>query len=93
MFLIARNRARVKANKDTSNDTGDNTGKGEDMTKIAKLEAGAKAHLASLTRRHTQLDRAIKKQAALPAASQTALAELKKQKLRLKEQMEKLRGP
>ncbi|MGD9868796.1 MAG: YdcH family protein [Hyphomicrobiales bacterium] len=52
------------------------------------------AHLVELTDRHRALERKIEAERARPLADALKISEWKKQKLRLKEQMERLRdGP
>jgi hypothetical protein len=50
------------------------------------------ARIRELGVRHENLDRAIQDEARRPASDDMRLRELKRQKLRLKEQMEALRG-
>jgi len=50
------------------------------------------ARIRELDFRHRSLEKAIEDEAARPAADAMRLSELKRQKLRLKEQMESLRG-
>lgn len=49
------------------------------------------AHLVELTRRHQALEREIESERNHPAASDTKLKELKRKKLHLKEEIERLR--
>lgn len=49
------------------------------------------SHLAELERRHTALETEIEKEAVHPAADDLKLCTMKKQKLRLKEEIERLR--
>ncbi len=49
------------------------------------------AHLAELSERHRILDRKIEEELARPIADDLKIAELKRQKLRLKDEMERLR--
>ncbi|HMO42724.1 MAG TPA: DUF465 domain-containing protein [Phenylobacterium sp.] len=49
------------------------------------------ARIRELGTRHDSLDRAIQEEARSPAGSDLRLQELKRQKLRLKEEMEALR--
>jgi hypothetical protein len=49
------------------------------------------AHLVELSERHRALDRKIEEEAARPMADTLRIAELKRQKLRLKDEMERLR--
>jgi hypothetical protein len=48
-------------------------------------------HLAMLEQRHDALDREIAKEILYPAADELKLAELKRRKLQLKDEIEKLR--
>jgi len=48
-------------------------------------------HLAKLERRHDDLDRQIAKELLHPAADELKLAEMKRQKLLLKDEIQKLR--
>lgn len=50
------------------------------------------ARLRELDSRHAILDRVIQEEASRPAADDFRLQELKRRKLRLKEEMEALRG-
>ena len=50
------------------------------------------ARIRELGQRHESLDREIQDEARRPAADDLRLRELKRQKLRLKEQLEALRG-
>jgi hypothetical protein len=50
------------------------------------------ARIRELGVRHESLDRAIQEESRRPASDDLRLRELKRQKLRLKEQMEALRG-
>lgn len=50
------------------------------------------ARIRELGVRHETLDRAIKEEYGRPASDDVRLRDLKRQKLRLKEQMEALRG-
>ena len=50
------------------------------------------ARIRELGLRHKSLDRAIEDEISRPASDDLRLKELKRQKLRLKEQMESLRG-
>ena len=49
------------------------------------------AHLVELTRRHQALEREIESERNHPAASDAKLKELKRKKLHLKEEIERLR--
>jgi hypothetical protein len=49
------------------------------------------AHLVELSERHRILDRKIEEELARPIADDLKIAELKRQKLRLKDEMERLR--
>ena len=48
------------------------------------------AHLTSLAARHAQLDASLTRETQRPAPDSVRLAELKREKLRLKEQMAQL---
>ena len=50
-----------------------------------------KAHVTALAEKHAQLEQIIAQELARPLPDHIRLAELKKQKLRLKEEMEALR--
>ena len=50
-----------------------------------------KAHVSALAEKHAELERIIAQELARPLPDQIRLAELKKQKLRLKEELETLR--
>ena len=50
------------------------------------------ARIRELGNRHQSLERAIQEEMSRPAADDTRLKDLKRQKLRLKEQMEGLRA-
>ena len=50
------------------------------------------ARIRELDSRHETLDRAIQEEAKRPAADELRLRELKRRKLKLKEEMEALRG-
>jgi hypothetical protein len=50
------------------------------------------SHLAELERRHQALEREIEKELVHPAGSDLKLIELKRKKLLLKDQIERLRG-
>lgn len=50
-----------------------------------------KAHLAELSIKHRKLDDALSQEMKRPASDWQRIAELKKQKLRLKEEIERLR--
>ena len=50
------------------------------------------AHLVELTDRHRALEKKIEAERARPHADTLKIAEWKKQKLRLKDEMERLRG-
>ncbi len=50
------------------------------------------ARIRELGSRHEHLDRAIQDEASRPAADEIRLRELKRRKLKLKEEMESLRG-
>lgn len=49
------------------------------------------AHLAELVEKHRALERSIEEEMARPYADDLRVAELKKKKLRLKEEIERLR--
>jgi hypothetical protein len=49
-------------------------------------------HLATLEQRHDALDREIASEMLHPAADEFKLAEMKRRKLQLKDEIEKLRG-
>lgn len=49
------------------------------------------AHLAELSQKHRALDRKIEEELARPTADGLRIAELKRQKLRLKDEMERLK--
>jgi hypothetical protein len=49
------------------------------------------AHLAELTEKHRVLERKIKEELARPSASDVEITQLKLQKLKLKDEMAKLR--
>ena len=49
------------------------------------------SHIRELTQRHQVLERAIEDETSRPAADTLRLTELKRQKLRLKEEMEALK--
>ena len=51
------------------------------------------ARIRELGVRHQQIDRQIEDEVSRPAADSTRLKELKRRKLRLKEEMEVLRAP
>jgi len=50
------------------------------------------ARIRELGSRHETLERAIQEEASHPAADELRIRELKRRKLRLKEEMESLRG-
>lgn len=50
------------------------------------------ARIRELGSRHESLDRAIQEEASRPAADEVRLRELKRRKLRLKEEMESLKA-
>jgi hypothetical protein len=50
------------------------------------------AHLAELTEKHRVLERKIKEELARPGADDVQITQLKLQKLKLKDEMAKLRG-
>jgi len=50
---------------------------------------GTAAHVEQLTRKHRQLDKMIEKEAVQPGASDMTIKELKRQKLRLKEEIDR----
>jgi hypothetical protein len=50
------------------------------------------SHLTELERRHEALDREIAKEWGHPAADEIKLAELKRRKLQLKDEIAKLKG-
>ena len=47
----------------------------------------AKAHLNALSTRHAQIDKQIEEEQARPLPDESVLAQLKRQKLKLKEEM------
>lgn len=49
------------------------------------------AHIAELSERHRALDRKIEEELAQPMADDLKIAELKRQKLRLKDELERLK--
>jgi hypothetical protein len=49
------------------------------------------AHIAELSERHRALDRKIEEELARPTADDLKIAELKRLKLRLKDELERLR--
>ena len=49
------------------------------------------AHLVELSERHRSLDRKIEEELARPSADALKIAELKRQKLRLKDEIERLK--
>jgi hypothetical protein len=49
------------------------------------------AHLVELSEKHRALDRKIEEELARPTADDLRIAELKRQKLRLKDEMERLK--
>ena len=49
------------------------------------------AHLVELSERHRALDRKIEEELARPTADDLKIAELKRQKLRLKDEIERLK--
>jgi hypothetical protein len=49
------------------------------------------AHLAELSEKHRALDRKIEEEMARPTADDLKIAEWKRQKLRLKDEMERLK--
>lgn len=51
------------------------------------------SHLAELERRHQALEAAIEKEQVLPATDDLKLYAMKKEKLRLKDEIERLRHP
>ena len=51
-----------------------------------------KAHMETLTQRHQELEAAISDEAKHPAHDDLRLVELKRQKLRIKDQIEELRS-
>lgn len=50
------------------------------------------AHLVELSEKHRTLDRRIEEEMSRPMADTIRIAELKRQKLRLKDEIERLRG-
>lgn len=50
------------------------------------------AHLVELSERHRALDRKIEEELARPTADDLKIAELKRQKLRLKDEIERIRA-
>ena len=51
------------------------------------------SHLAELERRHDALGTAIEKETVHPSSDDLKLCEMKRQKLRLKDEIERLRQP
>ncbi len=51
-----------------------------------------KAHLASLERKHNELEKEISKEMSIPSADDFVIANLKRQKLALKDEIEKLKS-
>ena len=51
------------------------------------------SHLAELERRHDALETAIEKEAVHPASDDLKLCAMKRQKLKLKDEIERLRHP
>ena len=49
------------------------------------------AHIVELSERHRSLDRKIEEELSRPAADTLKIAELKRQKLRLKDEIERLK--
>ncbi len=49
------------------------------------------AHLMELSEKHRQLDRKIEEELSRPTADDLKIAELKRQKLRLKDEIQRLR--
>ncbi len=50
------------------------------------------AHIDELAEKHRELDRRIEKEEAMPGSDDVSIHELKKEKLRLKDEMERLRA-
>ena len=50
------------------------------------------AHLDTLTHKHAALENAIEEEAHRPLPNQLAISELKREKLRVKDEIERLRG-
>ncbi len=50
------------------------------------------AHIAELADKHRELDRRIEKEEAQPGSDELTIHELKKEKLRLKDKVEKLKA-
>lgn len=50
------------------------------------------AHIDELAAKHRELDRRIEKEESQPGSDELTIHELKKEKLRLKDKMEKLRA-
>jgi len=50
------------------------------------------AHIVELSDKHRELDRRIEKEETQPGSDELTIHELKKQKLQLKDKMEKLRS-
>ena len=50
------------------------------------------AHIDELAEKHRELDRRIEKEEASPGSDDVTIHELKKEKLRLKDEMERLRA-
>ncbi|MCF6199400.1 MAG: DUF465 domain-containing protein [Hyphomicrobiaceae bacterium] len=50
------------------------------------------AHIVELTDKHRELDRRIEKEETQPGSDELSIHELKKQKLQLKDKMEKLKS-
>jgi hypothetical protein len=51
------------------------------------------AHVASLERKHADLERQLDSVLASPSSGDREIAELKRRKLRLKDEIERLRSP
>jgi hypothetical protein len=50
------------------------------------------AHIAELSEKHRALDRKIEEELARPTADDLKIAEMKRQKLRLKDEIERIKG-
>jgi hypothetical protein len=56
-----------------------------------RFDMALDAHLVELSERHRALDRKIEEEQGRPTADTLKIAELKRQKLRLKDELERLR--
>jgi hypothetical protein len=59
--------------------------------RLRRSDMALDAHLVELSERHRALDRKIEEELARPTADDLKIAELKRQKLRLKDEMERLK--